>query len=79
MLCGTDKLFRMFGWMAQTPLNLLRVQEMVNFLATPGAVMSSLATDLGLAATDPAPMITGLMNVVPMKRWSAKVAASFTW
>eukprot|EP00439_Symbiodinium_sp_Y106_P081225 s1048_g20.t1 len=72
MLCGTDKLFRMFGWMAQTPLNLLRVQEMVNFLATPGAVMSSMATDLGLAASEPAPMITGLMNVVPMKRWSAK-------
>jgi len=79
MLCGTDKLFRMFGWMAQTPLNLLRVQEMVAFLATPGALFSSLATDIGLAASDPAPMITGMMNVIPMRRWSATVAASFTW
>ena len=50
----------MFGWMAQTPLNLLRVQEMVNFLATPGAVMSSLATDLG----------RGLSENLSSRRWT---------
>jgi len=79
MLCGTDKLFRMFGWMAQTPLNLLRVQEMIAFLATPGAISTSLATDIGYSSQDASSMITGMMNVVPMKRWSAKVAASFCW
>lgn len=78
MLCGTDKLFRMFGWMVETPLNLLRVQEMVAFLATPGAVAMSLATDIG-SPGNVASMITGMMNVLPMKRWSAKVAASFEW
>eukprot|EP00435_Cladocopium_sp_Y103_P071598 s369_g37.t3 len=81
MLCGTDKtlgLFRMFGWMVETPLNLLRVQEMVAFLATPGAVAMSLATDIGASAEwarspgNVASMITGMMNVLPMKRWSAK-------
>ena len=40
----------MFGWMAQTPLNLLRVQEMIAFLATPGAISTSLATDIGVGA-----------------------------
>ncbi|CAJ1398358.1 unnamed protein product [Effrenium voratum] len=79
MLCGTDKLFRMFGWMSQTPLNLCRVQEMVAYLATPGFLTTSLSSELGNGALNIAPMITGMMNVIPLKRWSAKVAASFNW
>lgn len=77
MLCGADKLFRMFGWLPQTPLNMLRVQEMAVFLATPGAVAMSLATDIGM--THASSMITGMMSLLPIKRWSARVAASYEW
>eukprot|EP00931_Biecheleriopsis_adriatica_P077360 TRINITY_DN50944_c0_g1_i1.p1 TRINITY_DN50944_c0_g1~~TRINITY_DN50944_c0_g1_i1.p1 ORF type:complete len:405 (-),score=84.91 TRINITY_DN50944_c0_g1_i1:40-1185(-) len=80
MLCGADKLFRMLGWVSQTPLNVLRVTELIAFLSTPGALSSSLADDLGAISAAVAPMLNGMMYVVPVQRWSAKiVTAASQW